>query len=249
MKSRCASTIIHQVLQDNHKFASLFIVRPDVMAVRSSDPLTAATTSILLPELRCHGFRRKTNRVMARIQEDILQFLDLQMSAYGGKDFCVNYASISIFCPRDYFVLQPGSRLKWDNGAEAWLSAKAHDDADASMAKVANMVQTQALPFFESTKSVKGLLECLKRESWGSRHHLYLEMAFCEGRRGRFGEAEAHALRAIELYHEDGRDWCAEYIDLCQRLIAGIERDKLTEMFQQWINHSVRKLGLSKIRE
>jgi hypothetical protein len=219
------------------------------MAVRSSDPLTAATTSILIPELRSHGFRRKSNRIIARIQDDILQFFDLQMSAYGGKDFCVNYASISLFYPRDYLLLQPGARLKKDNGAEAWLLAKTHDDADASMAKVANMVQTQALPFFEATKSVDGLLECFNRENWGSRHHLYLEMAFCEARMGRFGEAQAHALRAIELYREDGRDWCAKYIDLCQRLIAGIERNKLTAMFQHWIQHSLGKLGLSKIRK
>jgi hypothetical protein len=74
-------------------------------------------------------------------------------------------------------------------------------------------------------------------------------MAFCEARLGRFGEAQAHAHRAIDLYREDGRDWCAEYIDLCQRLIAAIESDKLTEMFQHWIEHSVGKLGLSKIRD
>ena len=218
------------------------------MVVRSSDPLSASTTSILIPELRSHGFRRKTNRVIARIQDDILQFLDLQMSAYGGKNFCVNYASLSLFCPRDYLILEPGARLNGENGAEAWLSAKSHDDADASMAKIAKMVQTQALPFFEATKSVDGLLECLKREDWGSRHHLYLEIAFCEARRAQVGEAQAHALRAIELYREDGRDWCAEYIDLCQRLIAGIESDKLTEMFQHWLEHSIGKLGLSKIR-
>jgi hypothetical protein len=219
------------------------------MAVRSSDPLTAATTSILIPELRSHGFRRKTNRVIARILDDILQFFDLQLSAYGGKDFCVNYASLSLFCPRDYLILQLGARLNWENGAEAWLSAKTHAEADASMAQVASMVQMQALPFFEATKSVERLLECLKRENWGSRHHLHLEMAFCEARLGRFGEAQAHALRAIDLYREDGRDWCADYIDLCQRLIAGIESDKLTEMFQHWIEHSVGKLGLSRIRE
>ncbi len=122
------------------------------MVVRSSDPLTAATTSILVPELRSHGFRRKTNRLLARIQDDILQFLDFQMSASGGKDFCVNYAAISLLCPRDYWILQPGTRLNRENGAEAWLPAKSHEDADASMAKVVNLVRTQALPFFERTK-------------------------------------------------------------------------------------------------
>jgi hypothetical protein len=67
------------------------------MAVRSTDPLTAATTGILIPALRLQGFQRNSNRVIARIKDDILQFLDLQLSAYGGKDFCINYASISLF--------------------------------------------------------------------------------------------------------------------------------------------------------
>jgi hypothetical protein len=229
-------------------FAGLVIVRRDVMAVRSSDPLTAATTSILIPELRSHGFRRKTNRIIARIQDDILQFFDLQLSAYGGKNFCVNYASISLFCPRDYLILQPGARLKRANGADAWLPAKTHEDADASMAQVANMARTQALPFFDATKSADGLLGWLKRENWGSRHHLYLEMAFCEAWLGRISEAKAHALRAIELYREDSRDWCPEYIDLCEQLIAGIESNNSTERFQHWIEHSDGKLGLSRIR-
>jgi hypothetical protein len=219
------------------------------MAARSSDPLTAATTRILIPELRSHGFRRKTKRIIARVRDDILQFFDLQLSAYGGKNFCVNYASLSLFCPRDYLILQPGARLKGENGAEAWLSAKTHDEADASMAKVVKMVQTQALPFFEATKSVDGLLECLKSEDWGSRHHLYLEMAFCEARMDRFDEAKSHALRAIELYRADGRDWCPEYIELSQRLIGGVESSKLTGILQCWIDHSLGKIGLSKIRE
>jgi hypothetical protein len=219
------------------------------MAARSSDPLTAATTSVLIPELRLHGFQRKTDRLIARIREDILQFFDLQLGAYGNKDFCVNYASLSLFCPRDYLSLQPGARLKRQNGAEAWLSAKTHDDADGSMTKVVNMAQTQALPFFDATKSVGGLLECLKGERWGSRHHLYLEMAFCEARIDRFDDAKSHALQAIDLYREDGRAWCPGYIELCQRLIGGIESNKLADIFQRWIDHSVGNLGLCKIRE
>jgi hypothetical protein len=218
------------------------------MAVRSSDPLTAATTSILIPEFRPHGFRRKTNRIIARIQDDILQFFDLQLSTYGGKDFCVNYASMSLFCPRDYLILQSGARLKSATGAEAWLSATTHEDADASMAQVARLAQAQAWPFFEATKSIDGLLEWLKCENWGSRHHLYLEMAFCEARLGRVSEAKALALRAIELYREDGRDWCRQYIDLCGQLIAGIETNNLPEIFQRWLEHSDVKLGLSIIR-
>ena len=76
-----------------------------------------------------------------------------------------------------------------------------------------------------------------------------LETACCEARMGRFDDAKSHALWAIDLYREEGRAWCPEYIELCQRLIGGIESNKLAEMFQRWIDHSVGKLGLSKIRE
>lgn len=146
-------------------------------------------------------------------------------------------------------ILQPGARLKWENGADAWLSAKTHAEADASMGKVANMVQSQALPFFEATKSVDRLREYLIRENWGLRYHLHLEIAFCEARSGRVAEAQNHAIQAIELFREDGRTWCSEYIDLCQQLLSGIEGDKLADKMQRWIDHSVCKLGLSKIRQ
>lgn len=219
------------------------------MAVRSSDPLTAATTSILIPRLRQQGFRRKTTRIIARIQNDIFQFFDLQLEAYGSKTFCVNYATLSLFWPRDYLVLQPGGRLNSDNGTEAWLPAKTHDEADASMVKVVNMAENQALPFFDTTKSVAGLLECLSHENWGSRHHQLLERAFCEARLGRLDDAKSHARQAIDLYREDGRAWSSEYIELCQQLIGGLEGDRLPEMFERWIDHSGGKLGLSKIRK
>jgi hypothetical protein len=144
-------------------------------------------------------------------------------------------------------VLQPGARLNSEDGAEARLSAKTHAEADASMAKVAKMVETQALPFFETTKSVECLLEYLKGENWGSRHHLHLEIAFCKARLCRFDEAQADAIRAIELYREDASDWCPEYIELCRRLLSGIEENKLPELMRRWIDHSVSNLRLSKI--
>lgn len=218
------------------------------MAKRSTDPLTAATTSILMPAIRSHGFRKKTIRKIVRIQDDILQLIDLNPSAYGGKEFRVNYATLSLFMPRDYLILQPGGNLQWENGAEAWLPAKTQAEADESMGKTVTMFQSQALPFFEGTRTVEGLLEHLSREHWGSGHHLYLEMAFCEARRGHGGKALEHAIRAIELYKEDGSTWCADFINLCQQLISGIESNTLTMMFSQWIEYSIRKLGLSKIR-
>jgi hypothetical protein len=216
------------------------------MATHSSDPLTAAMTSILLPILQPNGFRRKTNRVLVRIRDDILQFFDLQLSAYGGKDFCVNYASLSLYCPRDYLILQPGDRLKQENGTEAWLSAATHDAANLSMHIVTRMTEAQAMVFFESTSSTEGLLAYLEKENWGSLHHLNLEKACCAAKLHHFPIAREYALQAIELYLKDGRSWCLEGIELCKQLLGEIENGSADALLAQWLDHSVGKLGLQK---
>ena len=46
-----------------------------------------------------------------RISDGILQLLNFQRSGFGGGDFCVNYASMPLFLPRDGIVLEPGGRL------------------------------------------------------------------------------------------------------------------------------------------
>ena len=217
------------------------------MAVRSKDPLTAATTAIFLPRLRAFGFQRNTNRIVGRIRANILQFFILQLSAYGGKDFCINYASLSLFCPRDYLILQPGARLAWSNGAEAWLSALTHDTADASMGQFAEMALEQALPFFESTKTVEGLLTHLQHEDWGAQHHLNLEKACCAAKVKRLSDARIYTLIAIELYREDGWDWCMQYIKLCEPLLTAIDDNTVGDLMERWTKQSITKLRLNKL--
>jgi hypothetical protein len=217
------------------------------MAARSSDPLTAATTAILLPRLRAAGFRRKTNRIIARLNRDILQFFDLQLSRYGDNNFYVDYASLSLFRPRDYLILEPGARLKTEDGAEAALPADTHDAADSSMAFVVKMAEAQALPFFEATKTAEGLLTYLESEPLASRHHWNLEKACCAAAIGRLPLARTYALAAIELYREDGRSWCIQGIELCERLLSSIENGKVPELLQEWRDHSIAKLGLEKL--
>jgi hypothetical protein len=86
---------------------------------RSKDPLPVATTSLLLPALRPLGFTKKSAWVIGRIRNEILQLLDLQLSSFGSGDFCVNYASVSLFFPRAVLVVQPGGRLRNAGASEA----------------------------------------------------------------------------------------------------------------------------------
>lgn len=214
---------------------------------RAKDPLTAATTSLLLPALEPLGFRKKSSRVIGRIRSDILQFLDLQVSSFGSKDFYVNYASVSLFLPREFLVLQPGGRLRNAGGAEAWWPASSHDIAIASMQEVVPAFQNQVTPFFTSTETVEGLLGFLLTEDWASQHHLKFELGCCLAILGRIEEAERHLTQAISLYRADGRKWCQDYITKCEELIAAIRRGVASELFQEWTRWSVRGLRLEKL--
>src|ERR1051326_9553378 len=103
---------------------------------RSRDPLTAATSAILIPFLRPNGFRRASNRLIARLTDGMCQFLWLHLSGWVGKDFRVHYVTLSLFCPRDFLVLQAGDCLQRPNGSVLWLPAQTHELADESMATV-----------------------------------------------------------------------------------------------------------------
>jgi hypothetical protein len=68
---------------------------------RSKDPLTAATTSVLKPALTSLGFQGRGSRDFVRINDGVLQLINLQLQAYGSKDFCVNYSATTLYEPKD----------------------------------------------------------------------------------------------------------------------------------------------------
>ena len=214
---------------------------------RSKDPLTASATSLLLPALRPLGFKKKSARVIGRIRNEIFQLLDLQVSSFGSGDFCVNYASVALFCPREFLVLQPGSRLRNASGVEVWWPARSHDMANASMQEVVQALQGQAIPFFEATGTVAGLLDLLLSENWASRHHLEFELGCCLVRLGRIEEAERHLTQGISLYQSDGRKWCQDGIARSEELLGAIRRGVASELLQEWTRQSVRKLRLEEL--
>ena len=77
----------------------------------AKDAISLATSSILLPALEGSGFSRLSNRIAARIGDDILQFVSVHVSRRGTRWFRVEYASICLFRPRDLLSLQPGGTL------------------------------------------------------------------------------------------------------------------------------------------
>lgn len=199
-------------------------------AMPSKDPLTASTTSILLPSLKPFGFRRLTGRVVARISSDILQSVSLQLAAYGGGDLCVNYASLTLFNPRDFFSLSPGDRLRRLNAADAWFPSSTHEAADASMREVVPLLEAQALPFFQSMYTPEVILKYLKREKSGPNHHRGFDIACCLEKLERFKDAERHAQVAANLYRKDGRPWALDCARQADELLASLRDGSVADL-------------------
>lgn len=216
---------------------------------RSADPLTAATTAILRPAIRPDGFDLLSRRSFARVRAGILHFIDLQLSTWGGKMFCVNYAAISLYSPRDHFVLEPGDRLRKESGGEKWWPADNHDSANNSAFEVVKALKAQALPFFDRAQTTAGYLEIMERKKGGSFHHLLFERACVYARLELNGAAKEALAAAIRLYGEDGRSWCAACIVRCEELLAAIERGRVEALLTQWTDKSIGSLRLEKFLE
>jgi len=216
---------------------------------RAKDPLSAATTGILVPALQPHGFRRGSTRRLGRLGACAFQLLELQKSASGSADFCVNYASMLLVPPVDHLVLQPGGRLRGARGGDAWWPAAGPDQADESMRQVVAAVRAQALPFFQATRSAGGLYDQLAREEWGSRHHLELALGACAAWLEDLGSARAHLGRAIALYAGDGRSWCAGFSARAQALLDAIDGGVHGALLRGWRAESVQALGLGELED
>lgn len=214
---------------------------------RAQDPLTAALSDIFLPAVRRFGFDRKSARLIVPISDGMLQLINFQKTGYGGGDFCVNYASMPLFLPRDHIVLEPGGRLtgqQFPGQIDRWWPSTTHEIADRSIAEVVDVFQSEGVAFLESTRTVSGLLEHLLPIRLDD-HHYEFERGACFARLGSVGEAVPRLRRAVALYHEDGRDWCAENAGRATSLMRACESGAQSSLLAQWEDFTRSRLGLT----
>jgi hypothetical protein len=218
---------------------------------RSKDPLTAATTTFLKPAVSGHGFVPFSKRCFVRLTNRILQFLDLQLSAYGSQDFAVNYFICPVFPPREFVGSTLAGRFPRGASGDGWWSAEDHGRADASMQDVVNKFDTFGLPLFERTSDMPGLANELSRISTDGNPHTFFALGCallsCQ---------EAHrALEVLQtarrLYQEcyeefPQRDWCLTSISQVDELLAAIAEGNHDALLDQWERETWVHLKLSK---
>jgi hypothetical protein len=151
-----------------------------------------------------------------------------------------------LFLPRDGIVLEPGGRLtglQYPGQIDRWWPSATHEKADKSMAEVLDAFQGEARPFFESTETVSGLLEHLLPICLDD-HHYEFERGACFARLGSLDEAVRRLRRAVDLYGEDGRDWCAQYADRAGALMKECQSGRPSSLLGEWEEFTRSRLGL-----
>jgi len=179
------------------------------------------------------GFAMVGSRNLHRVQVDILNVVNFQMSAGGSGDFCVNVAAFTM-SGNNAATLQPGFRLRREDGAEMWLPSFTEQKAMTSVDTAWRAIELQALPWLEQNSTLQGHLAVLQRENWGSEHHRRFQIAIVEGLLGRPQEAIASLSTAIRLYTDDGRNWCAAYIERAEALIDALKAGTALTVLDQW---------------
>ncbi len=213
--------------------------------MRSRDALRASTTTVLAPVVRRLGFANHGSRAFVRVVGDVLQHMDLQLSAYGSKDFAVNYTALPLYPPTDHIYLPCGGRVPRGRSGDGWWPAKTHDAADASMVEVVARLEEVVFPFFERTANVAGLRDELLATS--SPHNV-LAAACCEARLG-LADALRTTASAIASFQRSygempARKWCIERISVAEELATALGSGTEQDLLDDWRLKTIGALRL-----
>ena len=221
------------------------------MAARSKDPLTAATTSVLKPALAEHGFRRHTGRCFVRYQRPVAQFLDIQLSSWGSKDFAINYFILPLFPQRAFIGSNFAGRFPRGKSGDGWWPAKDHARADSSMEEIVEKFHSFAIPIYDASATIDGLIRSLKPMTVSGNSHILRDYAFSmiyagDTSKG-LGEMDG-ARNAFQkaLGEMSSRDWCAAAVRECDRLAEACAAGEQAALFEQWIERSEGTLKLQE---
>ena len=209
-----------------------------------ADELAKAVSKIIYPVLKPLAFRRVGKRQFIRFANGIAQRLDFQVTRWGGRDFCVN-VSANIVASNEFVTLQPGFRLRRvDDGGDLWLPSKTKAEAETSAEAILGLIHAEALPFFAKTDTLEGFSALLAREQWSSKHHLIFERGVAAALGGDVIESRKHLTKAIQLYEEDGRDWCADYIERAKQLLEALETGNARPLLDRWEQANRKAQGI-----
>lgn len=221
---------------------------------RSKDPLASATTTIWTPVLRELGFRKYTSRSFGRVVDDqIFQYIDLQLSANDGKEFAVNYASMLMTRLQEHVSSTTFRRLPRGKSNDGWWDTTTDEHANESMLDICDKTKTIAMPWFQKTSTATKLAEELAILAHHGNPHTFFDLGCCYATANNLAAATDPLREAIKRFQQTydefpKRTWAMKERSLAEELIAAIRNGTSTSLLSQWREQTAVNLRLTKFR-
>jgi hypothetical protein len=193
------------------------------------------------------GFRPYGKRDFICCHGDILHIIALQLSAWGSKDFAVNYGAMPLFPPTEIVYLPTGGRLRQGKSPDGWWSSLTHEKADASMASVVQAVEDQLPPFFRRTSTYAGLADELGLVDKAP--YTFMK-ACCEVTIGH-RDARITLEQAISLFqqfldeHPDAA-WAIKGLAEAAALVSAIDNGSEQRLLDEWAQATATALKIQR---
>jgi hypothetical protein len=218
----------------------------------AKDPLGAAITAFFKPAVALYGFKKWGGRSFARIRDNLVQDMGFQLTAYGTKDFCVNYCTVPLFLPHDFFGWTFGGRFPRGKSSDGWWKSKKQAFADESMQDVAQTFESRVLPWFDATATVEGFVREVEAARPSPNVHVEFNYACCLAWLTRDQEAKRSLVAARAGYEASyrempARQWAAQHVSHCEELMRAIEAGNGKALLTDWRDVSVSRLKLTRI--
>lgn len=236
------------------EFLDLFEVAKWKKTGRSKDALTAATSAYLIPVLREHGFKKYGKRSFGRLMDDqVFQYIDLQPSAHGGKNFAVNYASLLITRLNESVGSTTFRRLPRGKSNDGWWEAIHHERADESILDVRKKIMDIALPWFDFTSTALGLAMELGKLTDHGNPHTFFELGCCYAVVDDIDAARSPLRHAIQLFQASydempQRTWALKERVLAEELVNAMANRSHASLLSAWRDQTEKNLKLSSFR-
>lgn len=203
-----------------------------------------AFTEILLQPLKEHGFTRYKNSHIARISNnEILQLINFQKSAYGEGLFTVNISVRPLYIQHEHLILEPGGRLgEFLFGTDKWWQYRSEKETQNSFYEVKDAIEKKVLPWYEQNNSSENIVKYQEKVSspkirFSFRKHFHEpiwkpdDFGYVALRVKNYTLAKKNFIQEVnELKKTKEIEWCKQKIELLHGFIQLIEKNLFQEI-------------------
>jgi len=221
------------------------------------DWLSVALRSHFTPGVADYHFQQTNQRTFVRVNGSLCQFMHFQLASGGGRQFCVNYSTISLALPLEHLAWLNGIGGRFPRGKSdsGWWKSDTEDRASQSILEVLLVLRDQVLPWFEETATLDGFIQVLT-DRRATPHgqldsHLLLCRAVCritagDAQRAKDDLHEARLEFTTDLAARPFTTFNSDLIATCDRLLSAIDAGTVMDLLASGQATSERNLGVRR---